>query len=111
VVWAGHVSAPDPRLALIKAWVFFASESRDPNVSSPEGSGTRPRGLVCTCGGLEPRPEVRAVHPRLRHFPVVGSCVVRHVTKDSRVDTTHFYCSNGYPISRVLTETILQLHI
>jgi hypothetical protein len=23
-VWSGHVSAPDPRLALIKVWVFFA---------------------------------------------------------------------------------------
>jgi hypothetical protein len=32
-VWFGHVSAPDPRLALIKAWVFFALESRDPIVS------------------------------------------------------------------------------
>jgi hypothetical protein len=28
--WSGHMSAPDPRLALIKAWVFFISESRDP---------------------------------------------------------------------------------
>jgi hypothetical protein len=27
------VSAPDPRLALIKAWVFFVPESRDPAVS------------------------------------------------------------------------------
>jgi hypothetical protein len=26
-VWSGHVSAPDPRLALIKAWVFFVPES------------------------------------------------------------------------------------
>jgi hypothetical protein len=25
-----------PRLALIKAWVFFASESRDPAVSGPD---------------------------------------------------------------------------
>jgi hypothetical protein len=30
------VSAPDPRLALIKAWVFFVSESRDPAVSGPD---------------------------------------------------------------------------
>jgi hypothetical protein len=29
-VWSGHVSAPDPRLALIKTWVFFVPESRDP---------------------------------------------------------------------------------
>jgi hypothetical protein len=26
-VWFGHVSALDPRLALIKAWVFFVPES------------------------------------------------------------------------------------
>jgi hypothetical protein len=32
-VWSRHVSAPDPRLALIKAWVFFVSESWDPAVS------------------------------------------------------------------------------
>jgi hypothetical protein len=32
-VWSGHVSAPDPRLALIKVWVFFALESRDPTMS------------------------------------------------------------------------------
>jgi hypothetical protein len=33
---SGHVSAPDPRLTLIKAWVFFVSESRDPAVSGPD---------------------------------------------------------------------------
>jgi hypothetical protein len=37
-VWSGHVSASDPRLALIKAWVFFALGSRDPTVSSPDPS-------------------------------------------------------------------------
>jgi hypothetical protein len=35
-VWSGHVSAPDPRLALIKAWVLFVPESRDPAVSGPD---------------------------------------------------------------------------
>jgi hypothetical protein len=34
----GHVSAPDPRLPLIKAWVFFALEFRDLTVSSPDPS-------------------------------------------------------------------------
>jgi hypothetical protein len=34
---------------------------------------------------------------------MVGSCVVRHATKDSRMDTEPSYCSNGYPFSRVLT--------
>jgi hypothetical protein len=37
-VWSGHVSAPDPRLALIKAWVLFALESQDPTVSSLDPS-------------------------------------------------------------------------
>ena len=35
-VLSGHVSAPDPRLALIKAWVFSVPESRDPAVSGPD---------------------------------------------------------------------------
>jgi hypothetical protein len=43
-VWSGHVSAPDPRLALIKAWVFFVLESRDPAVSGldPTQRGPEP---------------------------------------------------------------------
>jgi hypothetical protein len=48
-IWYGHVSAPDPRLALIKAWVFFVPESRDPTVSGPDP----------TQGGLGPVPGVR----------------------------------------------------
>jgi hypothetical protein len=36
MVWSGHVSAPDPRLALIKAWVFFIPESRDPAEGVPD---------------------------------------------------------------------------
>jgi hypothetical protein len=48
-VRSGHVSAPDPRLALIKAWVFFVSESRDPAVS----------GLDPTQRGPGPVPGVR----------------------------------------------------
>jgi hypothetical protein len=35
-VWSRHVSAPDPRLALIKAWVLFVPESRDPAESGPD---------------------------------------------------------------------------
>jgi hypothetical protein len=34
--WSGHVSAPDPRLVLIKVQVFFVPESRDPAVSGPD---------------------------------------------------------------------------
>jgi hypothetical protein len=36
MVWFGHVAAPDPRLALIKAWVFFVPESRDPAEGGPD---------------------------------------------------------------------------
>jgi hypothetical protein len=34
--WSEHVSAPKPRLALIKAWVFFVLESWDPAESGPD---------------------------------------------------------------------------
>jgi hypothetical protein len=44
-VWSGHVSAPDPRLALIKAWIFFALESRDPTVSGPDRDSSQGFGL------------------------------------------------------------------
>jgi hypothetical protein len=47
-VKSGHVSASDPRLALIKAWVFSVPESRDPAVSGPDPTQ---RGPVCACGG------------------------------------------------------------
>jgi hypothetical protein len=36
VIRSGHVSAPDPYLTLIKAWVLFVPESRDPSVSGPD---------------------------------------------------------------------------
>jgi hypothetical protein len=58
---SGHVSAPDPRLALIKAWVFSVPESRDPAVSGPDptqrgpdpilGSGLRPWRFWTLLGG------------------------------------------------------------
>jgi hypothetical protein len=35
-VWSGHVLASGPCLALIKAWVFFVLESRDPTVSGSD---------------------------------------------------------------------------
>jgi hypothetical protein len=36
MVWSGHVLAPDSRMALIKAWVFFIPESRDPAEGGPD---------------------------------------------------------------------------
>jgi hypothetical protein len=35
-IMSRHVSAPDPRLALIKVWVFSVLESPDPAVSGPD---------------------------------------------------------------------------
>jgi hypothetical protein len=49
MVWSGHVSAPDPRLAFTKAREFFVPESRDPTVSDPDP----------TQRGLGPIPGVR----------------------------------------------------
>jgi hypothetical protein len=49
-VWSGHVSAPDPRLALIKACVFFVPESRDLVVGGPDP----------TQGGPRPVPRIRS---------------------------------------------------
>jgi hypothetical protein len=51
MVWSGHMSAPDPRLALIKAWVFFVPESWDPTEGAPDP----------TQRGPEPVPGVRSV--------------------------------------------------
>jgi hypothetical protein len=45
-VWSGHVSAPDPRLALAKAWVFFVPESRDPAVSGPDPTQRDPEPIL-----------------------------------------------------------------
>jgi hypothetical protein len=36
VIWSGHVSAPDPRLALMKVWVLLLLGSRDLVVSDPD---------------------------------------------------------------------------
>jgi hypothetical protein len=128
-VWSGHVSAPDPLLALIKAWVFFVPESRDLAVSGPDptqrGPGPVPVvwftpvrvldlarrfGLYIQGSGTFPwgsRPTIDALEhivfsvPRPVH--VVGSGAVCHATRDSRAGTVPSYCSKGYPCFRVLT--------
>jgi hypothetical protein len=51
MVWSGHVSAPGPRLALIKACVFFVPESWNPAKGGPD----------LTQRGLGPVPGVRSV--------------------------------------------------
>jgi hypothetical protein len=45
-VRSGHVSALDPRLALIKAWVFSIPESRDPAVSGPDPTQRGPEPIL-----------------------------------------------------------------
>jgi hypothetical protein len=57
-VGSGHVSASDPHLALIKAWVFSITESRGPAVS----------GLDLTQRGPEPILGVRFAYTGVRHF-------------------------------------------
>jgi hypothetical protein len=72
-IWSGHVSALDPRLALIRVQVLLLLESRDLVLSDlgPSQGGSGPvGGPVCTHGGPGPCPEVRAVYPGVWHFPV-----------------------------------------
>jgi hypothetical protein len=45
-IWSRHMSAPDPRLALIKAWVFFVPESWDPAVSGPDPTQRGPEPIL-----------------------------------------------------------------
>jgi hypothetical protein len=45
-VRSGHVSAPDPHLALIKAWVLSVPESRDPAVSGPDPTQRGPEPIL-----------------------------------------------------------------
>jgi hypothetical protein len=72
--WSGHMSALDPRLALIKVLVFSIPESRDLAVSGPDPTqrGLDPiqRGLdpLCAHGGPGPYPEARSIHTGVRHL-------------------------------------------
>jgi hypothetical protein len=45
-VWSGHVSALDPRLVLIKAWVLSVAESRDPAASGPDPTQRGPEPVL-----------------------------------------------------------------
>jgi hypothetical protein len=117
---SGHVSALDPRLALMKAWVFFGPESRDPAVgsSNPSQRGLDPilgvRWDIIFSGHvavLEPSTWwgrvllwAQSSRPRLGRAMVSSHTqLFYHVTKDSRVGTASSYGSKGYPCFRVLT--------
>jgi hypothetical protein len=60
-----HVSTPNPCLALIKAWVFFGPEFRDPAVSGPD---PMQRGPIHARGGPEPYLEVWPVYAGVQYF-------------------------------------------
>jgi hypothetical protein len=64
-VWSEHVSAPDPHLALIKAWVFFVLESRDPAVSGPDPTQRGPEPILGTA-----LLEVRSAYTGVWHSPM-----------------------------------------
>jgi hypothetical protein len=79
-VWPGHVMAPDPRLALSKAWVSFVPESQDPAESglgpTQRGPGPVPRvrrhlSAFRDRGSLGPTSECRCV-PQPRWVERVG---------------------------------------
>jgi hypothetical protein len=126
MVWSGHVSAPDPRLALIKACVFFVLESRDPAKGGPDptqrGPGPVPGVRSVPAEVLDPArrsgpdmlgsgPTVDTLEDIVSPSHVValepstwwGQVFVHHATKDSRMDIAPPYCSNRYPFSKVLT--------
>jgi hypothetical protein len=132
VVWSGHVSALDPRLALIKAWAFFVPESRDPTEGGPDltqrGPGPVPGVRSVFAEVLDPAwwsgphmqgsdtfpwgPDPPLISwgyclPWSRGDPgaihVMGSGTVYHTTRDSRAGTVPSYCSKGYPCFRVPT--------
>jgi hypothetical protein len=132
-VWSRHVSAPDPCLALVKAWVFFVPESRDHAVSGPDPMKrgpdpiwgvrsapvevldlTRRSGLHIQGSGTFPwwsGPTVDTLEDIVFSghvdgsgaIHVVGSGAVYHATRDSRASIVSSYCSKGYPYFRVPT--------
>jgi hypothetical protein len=79
-VWSGHVMAPDPRLALSKALVFFVPESRDPAESglapTPRGPGPVPGARRHPCGGPGLCPEVRSVYAGVRYFSMGSGPII-----------------------------------
>jgi hypothetical protein len=128
-VWSGHVSAPDPRLALTKVRVFFVPESRDPTESGPNPTQRGPGPVP----GVRPVP-AEVLDPASRSGPyiqgsgtfpwgpdpllmplayrllwprggpeathVVGSGAVYHAIRDSSMGTVPSHCSKGYPCFR-----------
>jgi hypothetical protein len=133
MVWYGHVSAPDPRLALIKAWVFFVPESQDPAEGGPDSTKRGPGPVP----GVRPVP-TEVLDPARRSGPdmqgsstfqwwvrthrrflggyclpwprgdpeavhVVWSGTVYRATRDSRAGTMPSCCSKGYPYFRIPT--------
>jgi hypothetical protein len=69
------VSAPDPRHALIKAWVFFVLESRDPAVSGPDPTQRGPEPILgVQFAPVEALDLTRRSGLYIHRGPTVGTC-------------------------------------
>jgi hypothetical protein len=71
---SGHVSTPDPCLGPVRGPGMYCPGTLEPSCGDPdpirgEGSGSHPRGLDCTRGGLGPTLGVRTVYPEVRDQP------------------------------------------
>jgi hypothetical protein len=96
-IWSGHVSAPDPHLALIKVWVLLLLESQDLVVSD----------LGPTQGGPGPVSGVQSVLAEVldpaRRF---GLCIQGSDTfpwgSGPTVDTMEYIVSLGHVVAPVL---------
>jgi hypothetical protein len=117
-IWFGHVSAPDPRLALIKVRVLLLLESRDLVVSDlgPIQGGPGPvsgvqsvlvevldparRFRLCIQGSgtfpWGPGPIVGIKEYIVSSSHVAGSGAVCHVARGSRMESAPSHCTKGY---------------
>jgi hypothetical protein len=96
-IWSGHVSAPDPRLALIKVWVLLLLESRDLVVSD----------LDPTQGGLGPVLGVQCVleevlDPARRSEPCIQGSSIFPWGSGLTVYTMEYIISSGHVAAPVL---------
>jgi hypothetical protein len=92
-----HVSAPNPHLSLIKAWLFSVPESWDPAVGGPDPIQRGPNPIrevwLAHVEVLDHTQSPRFVYAGVRHFPMGSGPIVdtleyiifsSHVTVPSR---------------------------
>jgi hypothetical protein len=96
-IWFGHVSTPDPRLALIKVWVLLLLESWDLVVSDldPTQGGPGPvLGVQCV---LE-----EVLDPAQRSGPCIQGSGIFSWGSGLIVDTMEYIVSSGHVVAPVL---------